>query len=95
MANVIINIKAANNAQEYFAKNNTYFQLIQLYPLKEQVIAEFTDDSEQAVRYMAFSEKGKGGYIWRSLDDAILGTILNLDCVNDAKIMDMLKTLKK
>lgn len=94
MTTVIINAEAINKVHEYFAKYQKFYTLIQLYPLKEGIIAEYTDDIDQEVEYKVFSENGETSCcVYDSLDDAILSSILKLD-VNDGKILRMLKSLK-
>ena len=90
-----INEKAMQRAQKYFEKQSEYLQLIQFYPLKDEVVAEFIDKDDNVIKYVTFSEQtGKGNSFWRSLDEAILANILNLG-LNDDKLLNVLMAMQK
>ena len=89
---IYFNAKAVSKVYEYFEERKTQ-QLYRMHPLKEMIIAEFTDDVDKKVYYMAFSENGASYFLWHSLDEAIIGSVLNLCPINDAKVMKMIEAI--
>lgn len=93
---IYFNPKAVSKVYEYFEDElHQHQHLYKLYPLKDRVIADFTDDIDEQVYYMSFSENGASNYLWKSLDEAMLGTLLGLCPINDSRILNMLDTLIK